>query len=321
MSPAVLAQSIIRVLAVHSGNLAGRLSAAIDTPGLALPEQNKQYSPVMLESLVSEGPYPAISHWISELRRVTRIDGSTAAYVNALSVEDRQIFAEQLTDVALAVISQAIDHEPDEIPKRVRSVANVAANDWSIDASPPACLYDIPEWRSGDAGLSGRPGNFMVALEFLPRGRRLMRALQYQVREVFEATTLAEKSEDDVSTELVGIKAAGALYLIQSLNELFSKAFPRAVRDDPNTSTYELHVESCHEGRTISGLKLVRNSETHDSIAIIDQEASRLITAFYSNGFQGMRMFPVWPQYDQLPDSVRISAKTPARLRSCLLVQ
>ena len=83
-----------------------------------------------------------------------------------------------------------------------------------------------------------------------------------------------------MSTELVAIKTAGALYLIQSLNELFADAFPRMIRNDPTSFLNEQHLDACDEGRTASGFDLIRNSEPHDATATIDDEARRLITAF-----------------------------------------
>jgi hypothetical protein len=58
---------------------------------------------------------------------------------------------------------------------------------------------------------------------------------------------------------------------------------------------------------------LVRNAETHEVKETISFRADRMITAFYSNGMQGFRIFPRWQTYDELPVAIQTNGKTARR--------
>lgn len=310
---AAIAMQVIRVLSVHGGPLAARVAYAMEKAHVFL-QPRTDVSFVGLSDV--ETVAPETRAWLVALEASrTSVGGFWADYTNTLSPEALQKLAEQIFTNALQIAAGRPATALDAPPLPADRHWDGHSDGFAISAPSAAPLFQAPTWRSRDGGGSIRSLGFQLPLDKLERGRRLMRALQHQVRHCYEATALTESDprSSDPGTEIVAIRVVGGLVLIQALSELFEKAYPRVIQHDPYSSPFVTHLESDTEGQVVSGLKLIRNAEVHDPTALLEFDTARMTTAFFDNGTQGFQCFPIWPAYGDLPQSVQDSAPRTAQ--------
>ena len=310
--PSQIAMKVVEILAIHSGPLAARLALAIEKAHVYVqPPANTSFIGLSEDLSLDE----ETRDWLGRLdnARLT-VGGFWANYTNAIHPDDLQILASQILGNALMIAGGRPASVLDDPPTPREPAASAAVGDFRISGLQQSPLFRAPDWLQGDGGYSTAGGRFPLPDDRLERGRRLMRALQQQVRECFESTVRVEAGADgSPGTEIVAIKSVGALVLIQSLNELFEKAYPRTTQHDPLSSPYVAHVESDPEGVVVSGFKLIRNAEIHDPAALLELDPDRMITAFFEDGTQGFRAFPRWPAYSRLPSPIQTGTGTNQR--------
>jgi hypothetical protein len=166
------------------------------------------------------------------------------------------------------------------------------------------------------AGYSQNVGALPLPGDRLSKARQWCRALQRQIWATWWAAveTNTHLTPDGMhhETETVSVEAGLAVASAQVLYEVFLGAYPRKKGGTAATSAFETFCHAHPDGQAASGLKLIRNGEMHSN-SIVLPRVPRVVGVTFDDGSRGLRIFPQWAEYDELPQEIREARRDPGK--------